>query len=290
MRFLAQQYIAQEIAYERINVLRSTPLHKCLPKAAIANAHVVSQSDGRKNTRLFLHLQLAHEVPPVIEGLESIIGIHMRKDGSAAYAVITFAGEGVEVGDVPLPINLRIDPDQPEYGDEYVYQMVSTFVRLALRHRAFIVIEDLSYLTQETDASREVNRQNFALPIKRVQRVLTDKAMLAGLPAPHITRGVPWSNACAECGHHLRSGDVQIHQEAHACPNCHPDDFIGVPVLLDAAALAYNLPGEERLQLTPDVVADMFARRIVWWDDPRLCSRQPVARWLHQANQGYLPD
>jgi hypothetical protein len=129
----------------------------------VANARIVSEFDDKRSIKLFLHIQIARTVPPVIGDLQNIIGVHLRRNGTAAYAVTTFAGNVVEVGDIPLPNNLLIDPKDPVYGDEYVYQMANTLVRLALRHHAIIALEDLSYLTQDVSSSHFIRRNHQSI-------------------------------------------------------------------------------------------------------------------------------
>ena len=49
-----------------------------------------------------------------------------------------------------------------------------------------------------------------------------------------------------------------------------PAPILHVPSALGAVAISYNLPGDPVLDLTPDLVADIFLGRIRTWSDPRL--------------------
>lgn len=49
-----------------------------------------------------------------------------------------------------------------------------------------------------------------------------------------------------------------------------PAEVIHIPTCMGAVVLAYNLPGTEQIQLTPDIVADIFLGKITHWNDPRI--------------------
>ena len=54
--------------------------------------------------------------------------------------------------------------------------------------------------------------------------------------------------------------------------------ILHIPTTLGAVVVTYNLPGvTQPLRMTPDVVADIFLRRIVKWNDPRLAAVNPGA-------------
>ena len=50
---------------------------------------------------------------------------------------------------------------------------------------------------------------------------------------------------------------------------------VHVPTCMGAVVLAYNLPGVEKLNLSGDVIADIFAGKITKWDDARLKELNP---------------
>lgn len=54
-----------------------------------------------------------------------------------------------------------------------------------------------------------------------------------------------------------------------------PSPVVHVPITLGAVVLTYNLPGNPKLKLTPDVVADIFLGKITKWSDPRIAKANP---------------
>jgi phosphate transport system substrate-binding protein len=55
-------------------------------------------------------------------------------------------------------------------------------------------------------------------------------------------------------------------------------EFVYVPILLGAITVSYNVPGVDKLQLSPDVVAKIFQREIKKWDDPAIAKDNPSAK------------
>jgi phosphate transport system substrate-binding protein len=52
--------------------------------------------------------------------------------------------------------------------------------------------------------------------------------------------------------------------------------ILHIPTTIGAVVVIYNLPGvTQPLRMTPDVVADIFLRRITKWNDPRLAAANP---------------
>lgn len=54
--------------------------------------------------------------------------------------------------------------------------------------------------------------------------------------------------------------------------------IVHIPMTIGAVAIIYNLPsiGSGQLKLTPDVVADIYLKKITKWNDPRILSLNPV--------------
>jgi len=48
-----------------------------------------------------------------------------------------------------------------------------------------------------------------------------------------------------------------------------------IPTCLGAVTVTYNLPGNPKLNFTPDAVADIFLGRITKWNDPKIASANP---------------
>jgi len=57
-----------------------------------------------------------------------------------------------------------------------------------------------------------------------------------------------------------------------------PASVIHVPTCLGAVMVTYNLPGDPKLKLTADVIADIFLGKITKWNDKRLTDLNPTAK------------
>ncbi|MBE3577986.1 MAG: phosphate ABC transporter substrate-binding protein PstS [Limnochordales bacterium] len=54
-----------------------------------------------------------------------------------------------------------------------------------------------------------------------------------------------------------------------------PAKILHIPTVAGAVVVIYNLPGNPKLQLTPDVLVDIFLGKITRWNDPRLAAINP---------------
>jgi phosphate transport system substrate-binding protein len=54
-----------------------------------------------------------------------------------------------------------------------------------------------------------------------------------------------------------------------------PDNLIEIPVYVSPIAIAYNLPGVDALNLSPDTLAKIMTREITAWDDPAIAADNP---------------
>ena len=61
------------------------------------------------------------------------------------------------------------------------------------------------------------------------------------------------------------------------------DPVIHVPTCMGAVVLAYNLDGVNQLNLSGEVIADIFAGEIKMWNDPRLVSLNPDVKLPEEA-------
>ncbi len=66
-------------------------------------------------------------------------------------------------------------------------------------------------------------------------------------------------------------------QISDAMKRCKPGDLIEIPVYVSPIAVIYNLEGVDKLQLTPDTLAQIFAQKITTWDDPAIAKENPDA-------------
>ncbi|MGA8217393.1 MAG: phosphate ABC transporter substrate-binding protein PstS, partial [Solirubrobacterales bacterium] len=62
-----------------------------------------------------------------------------------------------------------------------------------------------------------------------------------------------------------------------ATQRCAPGDLIQIPDYISPIAIAYNLPGVDNLQLSPDTTAKIFKGDITTWDDPAIKADNPGA-------------
>src|SRR5690349_12843450 len=56
-----------------------------------------------------------------------------------------------------------------------------------------------------------------------------------------------------------------------------PDNFVEVPVYISPIAVVYNLEGVDKLQLSPETLASIFAQKIKNWNDPAIKADNPDA-------------
>lgn len=52
-------------------------------------------------------------------------------------------------------------------------------------------------------------------------------------------------------------------------------DILHIPIVLGSVVLTYNLPGNPKINLSPDVIADIFLGKITEWNDPRIAKDNP---------------
>ena len=54
-----------------------------------------------------------------------------------------------------------------------------------------------------------------------------------------------------------------------------PAEVIHIPTCMGAVVIAYNLPGVEKLRMTPDLLENIFMGTITRWDDPKIKTINP---------------
>jgi phosphate transport system substrate-binding protein len=62
---------------------------------------------------------------------------------------------------------------------------------------------------------------------------------------------------------------------AGAIKRCEPGELVEVPDYISPIAIIYNLPGVEELQLSPDVLAEIFNQEITEWSDKKIAADNP---------------
>jgi len=53
---------------------------------------------------------------------------------------------------------------------------------------------------------------------------------------------------------------------------------VHIPITAGADVIAYNLPGNPKLKLSPDVIADIFLGKIIKWDNPQIRKINPYIK------------
>ena len=59
--------------------------------------------------------------------------------------------------------------------------------------------------------------------------------------------------------------------------SCATSDIVEIPAYISPVAVAFNLPGVEELNLTPELIAQIFDEKIASWDDPAIAELNPEA-------------
>jgi phosphate transport system substrate-binding protein len=74
--------------------------------------------------------------------------------------------------------------------------------------------------------------------------------------------------------------DVALSDEEMAAsgPACDGGNAIDLPVYISPIAVAFNLEGIDRLNMSSDVIAGIFSGRITRWDDPAIATANPKAK------------
>jgi phosphate transport system substrate-binding protein len=67
--------------------------------------------------------------------------------------------------------------------------------------------------------------------------------------------------------------DTELPQAAKRCGG--QNNLIQIPDYISAIAVVYNLDGVDKLQLSPETVANIFAQKIKNWDDPAIKADNP---------------
>lgn len=85
-----------------------------------------------------------------------------------------------------------------------------------------------------------------------------------------VSGGVPWAGSDAYLSdEELTKGQKQCGGE---------DNLIEIPAYLSPIAVAYNVKGVDKLQLSPDTLAKIFDQKIKTWDDAAIAKDNPDAK------------
>ena len=182
---------------------------------------------------------------------DTYLGIDRGIDNLAAYAVVDENGttrkhgriEGTTLRDYQKKKEALFARQQRlrgtsrlrwgNFGTHVIHLAANEIVTLALAHRAQVVIEDLTAITQGPQHKRPKGRRRtgFARVLNRAQyqklaAILEYKLNAAGLPAPVTIHPAYTSQTCNHCGH--RDPKNRASQAAFKCVACghtaHADD------------------------------------------------------------------
>jgi|GEM_PF-3801460 len=260
--------------------LQLPSLEERIPAATLTSAQVLCGTDNERNPQFRVYVPVQVVVPPVPKHITNAIAFTYHNE-AFAYAVLAPEGHLLAVGEVFVPPHVRRKPDAINYSETYVHEITKEMARLAQQYHAYIGVEDISYLKDQPSSSRAENRELFAVPFSTMMDVLHDKALLAGLPEPHLVRKVPGKHACGQCGRDLARGVVAFSKhKITICTSCearYAGKYLAVPVMLNPVAVICNVPklGRRRLQMSGTTLAGIFLRAITNWNDPHIAADNP---------------
>ena len=82
------------------------------------------------------------------------------------------------------------------------------------------------------------------------------------------------SGGVAFAGSDAALDEEELAQAEERCPE---SGLVEVPLYISPIAVAFNLPGIETLNLSPEVIAGIFAQKITTWDAPEIAADNPDA-------------
>lgn len=114
------------------------------------------------------------------------------------------------------------------------------------------------------------------------------KAWIAGFQEQHPGAAISYDPAGSGDGREafltgdtsFGASDVALSDEEMAAsgPACDGGNAIDLPVYISPIAVAFNLEGIDRLNLSSDVIARIFTGQITRWDDPAIAGANPEAK------------
>ncbi|MEU4387111.1 phosphate ABC transporter substrate-binding protein PstS [Promicromonospora sp. NPDC023805] len=114
------------------------------------------------------------------------------------------------------------------------------------------------------------------------------KAWIAGFQEQHPGAAISYDPAGSGDGREafltgdtsFGASDVALSDEEMAAsgPACDGGNAIDLPVYISPIAVAFNLEGIDRLNLSSDVIARIFTGQVTRWDDPAIAEANPEAK------------
>jgi phosphate transport system substrate-binding protein len=114
------------------------------------------------------------------------------------------------------------------------------------------------------------------------------KAWISGFQEQHPDAGIKYDAVGSGDGREdflagrsaFGASDVALSDEemAQSGPACDGGNAIDLPVYISPIAVAFNLEGVDRLNLSSDLIARIFTGQITRWDDPAIVAANPEAK------------
>jgi len=103
----------------------------------IAAVRVVCRWNKQQQPEFFAHFSVPIQVAPCTLLPECVLGIHEHNYGYS-YALLSLAGEVIEVGDLPVHEHVMPRAGDTSYNPNYAPEVAHAIVALAARHNAYI--------------------------------------------------------------------------------------------------------------------------------------------------------
>lgn len=219
---------------------------ECFSVSAIASAKIISRETEEGFREFYLHTPIIEPAPKTSAVPDRVLGIHEHEDGYS-YAMLDLLGDIIDAGNIFVPYHVRVRDDKYSYSNNYVFEVVKSIIEVAKMDRidaenaTLIGLEKTDYRKSNVHLSRVQNRRLFKRPSKKVAAVLRYKALLAGLPLPHMTWAVS-PHRCSACGRKRPAGVGNTSLLTVDCPGCASTDLecsrCSTPSTHNPAALA----------------------------------------------------
>jgi hypothetical protein len=199
----------------------------------IAAVRVVCRWNKQQQPEFFAHFSVPIQVAPCTLLPECVLGIHEHNYGYS-YALLSLAGEVIEVGDLPVHEHVMPRAGDKRYNPNYAPEVAHAIVELAARHNAYIGLQDTG-AKQEVSVSRAHNRRTFGRPSRKIAQIVADHALAAqcevrhedgrvqvnGLMKPRLTSDISPARDCAHCGRRMEKKKHGVRDRLYvACPTC----------------------------------------------------------------------
>jgi hypothetical protein len=182
----------------------------CAPPAVLTTATIGIEQDEQGWQEWYVFLPIPVSVPTCNMLPDAIMGVH-EDQGRYYYAVMSFNGQALEVGEILLPAHVGPNTRRGKTSDNYVYELAHAIVRQSQKqsYHAYIGVEDTSWKSASVDVSAAINRARFAVPRQRIIEVVELKAAQSGTLVPDVIPGISPVRDCGTCGHRFEESRVR---------------------------------------------------------------------------------